>query len=725
LLLLTAGLAVPAAAQAADPGYTAKNLLFTVNVGPGGKTTCTIDATLYTPTGVSAANPAPAMLATNGFGGSKHEFDKLAPAYAKRGYVFLAYSGLGFGGPSQSNPDPSMHGSGCRIELDDPDWDGKAASQLIDFLGGGHPAQDTTTVDYVIHDRVDHAGVAQAHDPRLGMIGGSYGGQIQFSAADVDRRLDTIVPQITWNDLSYSLAPNNTGFDRGVTYNATTAQGVEKYEWTQLFFGVGIADGVAGTLSGQDPSHVEGQCPNFDDQACKSVVSMDATGYPDAATLALARHASVSSYIKQITIPTFLAQGQVDTLFNLNESVATYEELRAQGTPVKMLWRSAGHSGGGLGGSEDNAGNPEAAYASRAYLEWFDYYLRGVGDPPTLDFSYYRDWVPFPSDKDAAPSVTTAHSYPVAPDQTWYLSGTDALVADSAAVKAGSAQFAVQPQAPASYSETSEFDQSQAVRDTPGTFAAYSTPPLAQDTDVVGIPRLTIKLDAPTFAQSQQVDPAGRLVLFAKLYDVAPDGAIVLPHRLIAPIRVPDVGRSFSVTLPGIAHRFLKQHTMELVLASSDAAYRNNTLAGPVTVTVDPKAPPALDLPVLGAGTPPAPVAAPAGTQSPGAGVQPQVLTEGSSNSAAQLPRPAPGCTGKRSLRIHLRFAARHGHGRILWAKLSVNGHLVKTLRREQIRGGYLLRGLPRRKTFRVTVVEKTSRGRLLRSARTYNRGCH
>ena len=44
------------------------------------------------------------------------------------------------------------------------------------------------------------------------MTGGSYGGQIQFAAAAYEHehgtnRLDAIVPLITWNDLSYSLGP--------------------------------------------------------------------------------------------------------------------------------------------------------------------------------------------------------------------------------------------------------------------------------------------------------------------------------------------------------------------------------------------------------------------------------------------------------------------------------------------------------------------------------------
>ena len=62
------------------------------------------------------------------------------------------------------------------------------------------------------------------------MVGGSYGGQIQFAIADKDPRLDTIIPIITWNDLSYSLAPNDSGFVKGVTYD-TAAPGTDKVEW--------------------------------------------------------------------------------------------------------------------------------------------------------------------------------------------------------------------------------------------------------------------------------------------------------------------------------------------------------------------------------------------------------------------------------------------------------------------------------------------------------------
>jgi hypothetical protein len=120
-----------------------------------------------------------AVLTTNGFGGSKADQAAFGQELAADGYVVLSYSGLGFGG------------SGCPIELDDPDWDGKAASQLITFLGGGMAATDGTRVDYVIHDQTAHDGKHYAFDPRVGMIGGSYGGEVQFAAAEQDPRLDS------------------------------------------------------------------------------------------------------------------------------------------------------------------------------------------------------------------------------------------------------------------------------------------------------------------------------------------------------------------------------------------------------------------------------------------------------------------------------------------------------------------------------------------------------
>src|SRR3954463_13322065 len=422
--------AIAAAAVAlgvfAGPAYAADfdvtTLHWDVTTGPADDQHCDVVGDLYRPTTATAANPAPAILTTNGFGGSKDDQADMAKLAVSRGYVVLSYSGLGFGG------------SGCKISLDDRDYDGKAGSQLVTFLGGGKAATDGTKVDYVRLDATGSDGKHHAFDPRVGMVGGSYGGQIQFAIAGIDPRVDTIIPIITWNDLSYSLAPNNTSFSHGVTYDTP---GVEKFEWTSLFFGLGIVDGIQG--AGADPSRNVG-CPNFDDRACGSKAQMDATGAPNDATLLFSRHASVTSFVDQIRIPTLLAQGQADTLFNLQESVATYRSLKAAGVPVKLMWQSWGHSGGSPGTSgELGYKDPAANYETREFMQWFDHYLGGAGPKPKLDFSYFRDWIDYKG--DATPAYARAPSYPTGSERKLYLSGSDALVPDAGTVAAGSAAF--------------------------------------------------------------------------------------------------------------------------------------------------------------------------------------------------------------------------------------------------------------------------------------------
>ena len=587
-MAITGALAIAAAAATpavAEP-FTVKTLHFSVKTGPSGEKTCDIVGDLYRPRSATKGHPAPAILTTNGFGGSKDDQAGIARLQASRGYVVLSYSGLGFGG------------SGCKITLDDRDYDGRAGSQLVTFLGGGKKATDGTRVNYVRHDRVAHDGKHHAADPRVGMIGGSYGGQIQFAIAGIDPRLDTIIPIITWNDLSYSLAPNNTSFDHGVTYKTP---GVEKFEWVSLFFGLGIADGITGASA--DPSRNVG-CPNFDDRACGSKAQMDATGAPNDATLLFSRHASVDSFVEKIRIPTLLSQGQADTLFNLQEAIATYRSLRKQRVPVKMIWREGGHSGDGAPGEMDNGDDgrllkPRRNYETRTYLEWLDHYLGDTKPKPPLDVTYFRDWIKY--NGDATPAYARAKRYPFGSKRRLFLSGSDGLVANRSKVAPGSSVFTTPSGgAPTSYTETSALDQSQPVRDAPGTFAQFASAPLGANLDVIGVPSVDVKVSAPTF---EAAAPAGGapalLVLFFKLYDLSPSGAIELPHRLIAPVRIADFSHPVHVQLPGIVHRFRKGHRVALTIAGGDAAYRGNNHTGPVTISTAPGSPGVLKLPVV------------------------------------------------------------------------------------------------------------------------------
>lgn len=581
--VLAAVLALPAAATA-EP-FTVQTLHFDTVVGPDDNKHCDVIGDLYTPKSASRKNRASAILTTNGFGGSKNGQRALAESAAKRGYVALSYSGLGFGG------------SGCKIQLDDRDWDGKAASQLITFLGGGSEAKDGTRIDYVARDRRGSDGKRHPHDPSVAMIGGSYGGQVQYAAAGIDPRLDTIVPIITWNDLSYSLVPNSTDFKKGVT---SATPGVPKFIWALLFAVVGMEQGIVHTP--EDPSRLtSGTCPNFDPQVCPSLLNNALANTPDPATLRLLRHASVASFIDKIKIPTLLMQGQADTLFNLNESVATYSALRKNDVPVKLVWHSWGHSDNARTDGEFDDKHPTKSYQGTMVFKWFDHYLRGKGPEPKLDFCFYRDWEAVAPHKNAAPAYECRDRYPGVAQKNLFLSGSEDLVSKAGKAVSGSAALLAPPEIPTSITEISAVDQSIPIFDAPGTATEFSSPPLRKDLDVAGIPKVKLELSAPLQPVTGAVGEFGQTVLFFKLYDVSPGGDVTLPHRLIAPVRIPVTTEHVEVELPGIVHRFKQGHRVQLVVSGSDLAYRGNILPQPVTVKTNASRPGVLSLPVASA----------------------------------------------------------------------------------------------------------------------------
>jgi ABC-2 type transport system ATP-binding protein len=109
-----------------------------------------------------------------------------------------------------------------------------------------------------------------------------------------------------------------------------------------------------------------------------------------------------------------------------------------------------------------------------------------------------------------------------------------------------------------------------------------------------------VRLDSPTAAASQASGTGGKLILFAKLYDVAPDGTQTLKGRLISPVRVADVTKPLGIELPGVVHRFATGHRLRLVVAASDFAYANNAAPQQVTVRTSTADPGTLSLPLVG-----------------------------------------------------------------------------------------------------------------------------
>jgi ABC-2 type transport system ATP-binding protein len=581
-LLAISGLGLAAAVGMpganADPAYTVRTLHFLVHVGPTDSQACDVVGDLYQPAAASASNRVPAILTTNGFGGSKDDQAGIGAAFATRGYEVLSYSGLGFGGTD------------CKITLDDPDYDGKAAAQLISYLGGapGIAFTDDThataapLLDVVRHDALDHAGHAQTYDLRVGMVGGSYGGQIQFAAASVDPRLDTIVPIITWNDLSYSLDPNNTAQTTGVS---TSTPGAIKLVWGLGLSAVGVLDGLENAQG--DPSRLF-PCPNFATFVCPALVTAGTTGFFQPSSTAALQHASVASYLSSIKIPVLLMQGEADTLFNLNEATATFKALRARGVPVKMVWQSWGHSQSTPAPGELDLSNPDPAtqYETARVADWFAHYLQGSTVSTGPNFAYFRPWISYTG--IATPAYATSTAFPVGTNRTFFLSGGGALASSLLALRSGSQAFLTPPfGAPSSinpFDVVSGYTGGLPQGDLPGTFAKWTSTPLAGPLDVAGSPVLTVKVQAPTAALTQGIGPAGQLVLFVKVEDVASDGTATMINGLEAPIRVPDVSKPIKVTLPGIVHQFATGHSVRVVVAGGSNNYRGGLTANLVSI---------------------------------------------------------------------------------------------------------------------------------------------
>ena len=173
-------------------------------------------------------------------------------------------------------------------------------------------------------------------------------------------------------------------------------------------------------------------------------------------------------------------QGQGDSLFNLQESVATYRSLRQQHTPVKMIWQSWGHSISTPQPGEWTEGPGILhTYEGQRVFAWFNHYLKGadVGTGPR--FAYYRDYVKFAGKGPDTKQYGHAKHFPVGHMKTYYASGTSRLVGRRGQVVSGSQPYAnTAGPTPLSFSEVSAVNgidcpsQATTPSDTPGSFAS-------------------------------------------------------------------------------------------------------------------------------------------------------------------------------------------------------------------------------------------------------------
>jgi ABC-2 type transport system ATP-binding protein len=223
------------------------------------------------------------------------------------GYNVLTWDPRGFGK------------SGGTIESDSPVYEGRDVSQLISWVS----QQPGVELD-------------APNNPRMGMVGASYGGGIQLVTAAIDCRVDAIVPQIAWNSLGTSLFPAQTA----------------KTGWGDLLYSAAAGRQL-------DP-HIR-----------SAHRDSDTTGLVTAADQQWFLDRGPANLLTKIAIPTLFEQGTIDTLFPLEEAVTNYLELRANGVPTAMLWMCSGH-----GVCLTNPGDPTVA--ARDAIAWLDRYVQNA-----------------------------------------------------------------------------------------------------------------------------------------------------------------------------------------------------------------------------------------------------------------------------------------------------------------------------------------------------------
>ncbi|MEU1666445.1 alpha/beta fold hydrolase [Streptomyces sparsogenes] len=413
-----------------------------------------------------------------------------------------------------------------KIGLNDPAGEVADVRRLIDWLAKRPEV------------RLDAAG-----DPRVGVAGASYGGAVSLLAAGYDRRVDAIAPAITYWNLADALFPN----------------GVFKKLWTGIFFTTGSADPAA------EPRRGASGCGRFEKRLCEMYERVAVAGKPDAAARRLLEARSPSAVADRIKVPTLILQGQTDSLFPLDQADAMAKAIKGGGAPVAVDWIAGGHDGG----------EPETGRVQARTRAWFDRYLKGDKDTDTGPaFRITRTGGFDSTDGAALLRGATADRYPglTGGGRTVRLGGGE----QSFANPAGGGPSAVSSvPGIAGLSQASSLGVGVSL-DFPGQYARFDSAPLRQSLRITGSPsvRVRVKADAPD------------AVLFAKVYDVGPDGRQVLPEQLVSPVRITGAerGRTVEVRLPAVDHEVEAGHRLRLVLAATDLGYASPV--EPATYTV-------------------------------------------------------------------------------------------------------------------------------------------
>jgi ABC-2 type transport system ATP-binding protein len=354
--------------------------------------------------------------------------------------------------------------------------------------------------------------------PRVGMVGESYGGGIQFAAAARDCRIDAIAPTIAWHSLGTSLDKNLT----------------PKAGWGNILSQVASSAKLNPEIIAADRE-------------------MNTTSVIDARAVSFFESRGPAQFLSGVRAPTLILQGTVDDLFTLDEGIANYEALRKQGNTVSMAWFCGGH---GVCLTDPGSAIDVGALS----LSWMQRYVARDSSVRVLKGLAFVD---------QNGTSYAAPSYPLPPGAPIVATGSGRL-----ALKAGggSGPPAVAPNAEAANVVDAVADQ---VTPGPAANALNITVPISRPAAVVGAPKLTVTYSGtaepgtrPTRVFAQLVDPATGVVVNNQITPIA----ITLDGR----------SHSLTVPLETISYTAEAAHPLELQLVATTVAYITPRLGGTV-----------------------------------------------------------------------------------------------------------------------------------------------